>query len=336
MIAAAVLVLVVLLVAPAALVPAPARRRRRDDALRIAALPTDVAVLGDTVWVASGRDDRVDRARGGRAGARRAARDRLVAAAGRRRRRLGLDRQRRRRQRHAAESAVPGDVGRRIAIGADAIDVAVGPDGAWVTNGQRGDGHPHRLRSPTACSARRSRTGEFPTALAIGANHVWVVNSGDGHGRARRPARARRRSAGGCRSGATRRTSRSASARSGSPTAATGRSRGCTPPTAARRARRSASAARPGALAITRDAVLVLDTSSGAVLRVDPKTLAAARDHADPGLPCRDCRRRGRGVGRRLAQRHGHTRALADRIELASSAGSHVVGLVAYARSEGS
>ena len=67
LIAAAVLVLILLLVAPAALVLV-----LRDDGgsttpLRIARLPTDVAVLGDTVWVASGRDDRVIALEGGRA-----------------------------------------------------------------------------------------------------------------------------------------------------------------------------------------------------------------------------------------------------------------------------
>ena len=60
------LVLVLLLVTPAALVLV-----LRDDGgavtdMRIARLPTDVAVLGDTVWVASGRDDRVVALEGGR------------------------------------------------------------------------------------------------------------------------------------------------------------------------------------------------------------------------------------------------------------------------------
>ena len=125
--------------------------------------------------------------------------------------------------RHAPEPAgARAPSGARIAVGGDAIDVAVGSDGAWVTNGQRGtvtqiDAVSNRVLGPPV------RTGEFPTALAIGANHVWVVNSGDGtvarvdprENVVDRPA--------DCRSGATRRTSRSASARSGSPTAATGR-----------------------------------------------------------------------------------------------------------------
>ena len=59
--------LLLLLLAPAALVLV-----LRDDGggatpMRIARLPTDVAVLGDTVWVASGRDDRVIALDGGRA-----------------------------------------------------------------------------------------------------------------------------------------------------------------------------------------------------------------------------------------------------------------------------
>jgi DNA-binding beta-propeller fold protein YncE len=41
----------------------------------------------------------------------------------------------------------------------------------------------------------------------------------------------------------------------------------------------------PGALAVTRDALLVLDTRSGAVLRVDPRTLAANEILRIPGYP---------------------------------------------------
>jgi hypothetical protein len=61
MLAGAIAVLVILLAAPATVV----LLLRDDDggggteAMRIASLPTDVAVLGDTVWVASGREDRV-------------------------------------------------------------------------------------------------------------------------------------------------------------------------------------------------------------------------------------------------------------------------------------
>ena len=62
----------------------------------------------------------------------------------------------------------------------------------------------------------------------------------------------------------------------------------------------------PGALAVTRDAVLVLDTKSGAVQRVDPKIPRRTRNHENSGLPCRYRGRCGRGVGRRLPARHRH------------------------------
>jgi DNA-binding beta-propeller fold protein YncE len=61
----------------------------------------------------------------------------------------------------------------------DAVDVAVGPDGAWITNGSRGtvtrvDPVSHGNVGPPI------RTGRFPTAVAVGGLYVWVVNSGDG------------------------------------------------------------------------------------------------------------------------------------------------------------
>ena len=99
--------------------------------------------------------------------------------------------------------------------------MAVGADGAWVSNGQRGtvmriDPISNRPLGPPI------RTGNFPTALALGASYLWVVNSGDGTVARVDPREdlvvGRR-----IRSAATRRTSRSASARSGSPTAATAR-----------------------------------------------------------------------------------------------------------------
>ena len=61
----AILVLVVLLAAPATLVVLlrddddDSNDGKANQALRVATLPTDVAVLGDTVWVTSGREDRV-------------------------------------------------------------------------------------------------------------------------------------------------------------------------------------------------------------------------------------------------------------------------------------
>ena len=151
-----------------------------DAALRVARLPTDVAVEGDTVWVASGRDDRIvaidvaqpedppRRHETGSAPLRVAVGAGSVWTAN-----AGDDSVTR------LNPLIPGSSGRRIAIGADAVDVAVGPDGAWVSNGQRGtvmriDPISNRPLGPPI------RTGNFPTALAIGATYLWVVNSGDG------------------------------------------------------------------------------------------------------------------------------------------------------------
>jgi hypothetical protein len=66
-----------------------------------------------------------------------------------------------------------------IPIGSDAVDVAVGPDAVWVSNGAAGtvtrdDPVTDRVVGPPI------RTGRFPTALAVGAHDIWVVNSGDG------------------------------------------------------------------------------------------------------------------------------------------------------------
>ena len=188
--------------------------------MRIARLPTDVAVLGDTVWVASGRDDRVVALEGGPRGSRRAASDRFGAAAGRGRRGLGVDSERRRRQRDALNPrpwlarAADRDRRRRHRRGGRRGRGL----GVQRPGGNRDADRPvsnRRLGPPI-------RTGNFPTALALGANYLWVVDSGDGTVARVDPREdlvvGRRH-----RSAATRRTSRSASARSGSPTAATAR-----------------------------------------------------------------------------------------------------------------
>jgi streptogramin lyase len=67
----------------------------------------------------------------------------------------------------------------RIPFAKDAVDVAVGPDAVWVSNGAAGtvtrvDPVSDRALGPAI------RTGRFPTALAVGGHDVWVVNSGDG------------------------------------------------------------------------------------------------------------------------------------------------------------
>ena len=74
---------------------------------------------------------------------------------------------------------VPGS-GRRIRLGAEAVDVAVSPEGAWVTQRAR-PGTVTRI-DPIAnrVLGEPVRTGSFPAALTVGAGFVWVVNAGDG------------------------------------------------------------------------------------------------------------------------------------------------------------
>ena len=150
-----------------------------DQRLRAGRLPTDVAVEGSTVWVVSGRDNRVV-ALDARDGERAPTRTRPA------RRRCGSPSAEGRSGRRTPATArvtrfdplVPGS-GRRICVGADAVDVAISPEGAWVTNGLAGtvtriDPVSNRVLGPPV------RTGNFPAALAVGAGYVWVVNAGDG------------------------------------------------------------------------------------------------------------------------------------------------------------
>ena len=155
-----------------------------------------------------------------------------------------------------------------IALRGEAVDVAVGPDAVWVTNGQRGT-----VTRVDPVSRRRVgapvRTGRFPTAIAVGDRFVWVVNSGDGTvaridphenlvvGRRLRVGRDPQDIAIGFGSvwvanrgdgTVTRLSSR------------TGRARGDP----------IRVGVAPSALAITRDAVLVLDSRPGALLRSTP------------------------------------------------------------------
>ena len=228
---AAIAALVALLVTPGLIVLAS-----DDDgdaavqSVRLGGLTTDVAVVGDTVWVVSGRDNSVvaidaaqpaARRRGdtGAAPLRIAAGEHSVWTAD-----AGSNTVTR------VNPLLPGATGHRINVGADAVDVAVDYDGTWVTNGQRGtvtriDPVSNQLLGPPI------RTGNFPTALTVGANLIWVVNSGDGTVARIDPREdvvIGRRTP----SDATRRTSRSGSARCGSPTAATAPSPVCPPPTA--------------------------------------------------------------------------------------------------------
>jgi streptogramin lyase len=179
-------VLAALLVGPALAVlladddPSPPPSVRVEQ-VRVGSLPTDIAVAQGRVWVPSAGsdelvaiDDRVRPARDAtfraRSGALRVASDGLsIWLAGA----LG----------NSLTSVDPlfgGEAGRhRIPVGADAVDVAVGRDAVWVSNGSAGtvtrvDPVSDRALGPPI------RTGRFPTALAVGTHDVWVVNSGDG------------------------------------------------------------------------------------------------------------------------------------------------------------
>ena len=140
-----------------------------DQRLRAGRLPTDVAVEGSTVWVVSGRDNRVvalDRARRDA--------ERVAHATGSSPLRLAVGAGSVWTANAGDDSVtrldplLPGS-GRRIAIGADAVDVAVSHEGVWVTNGLAGtvtriDPVSNRVLGPAV------RTGSFPAALAIGAD----------------------------------------------------------------------------------------------------------------------------------------------------------------------
>jgi DNA-binding beta-propeller fold protein YncE len=251
--------------------------------LRVARLPTGVAAQGQTVWVASGRDNRIvavdsqkpsaapQSYRTGPAPIRVAVGAGSVWSA------------------NAGNGTVtrlyPDKTGeaKQIPIGADAVDVAVGPDGAWVSNGQQGtvtriDAVSNRVLGPPV------RTGRFPSALAADENYVWVVNSGDGTVARVDPREnvvtGRRIPVGsdpqdiaiGFGSvwvanrgdGSVSRLSAASGRPQGSPINVGG---------------------APGALAVTRDGVLVLDTRDGNVTRIDP---ASGEHHIVlhvPGFP---------------------------------------------------
>ena len=176
-----------LLVGPAAAVlltggddPDPAPSVRVEE-VRVGALPTDIAVGQGRVWVPSAGSDELvaidDRARPARdatyrarSGALRVASDGLsVWLTGA----LG----------NSLTSIDPLFGGKatrhQIPIGRDAVDVAVGRDAVWVSNGSAGTVTRVDPVSDRALGPPIS-TGRFPTALAVGSHDVWVVNSGDG------------------------------------------------------------------------------------------------------------------------------------------------------------
>jgi streptogramin lyase len=179
--------LATLLVAPAAAVlligddgppPPPAVRVAE---VRVGSLPTDIVFAQGRAWVPSAGSDELvaiedrptptrDASFHASSGALRVASDGLsIWLAGAIDNRLT-----------SVDSLFGAEASRhRIPVGADVVDVAVGRDALWVTNGARGtvtrlDPVTDRVLEPGI------RTGRFPTALAIGTRDVWVVNSGDG------------------------------------------------------------------------------------------------------------------------------------------------------------
>jgi streptogramin lyase len=153
----------------------------RVEQVQIGSLPTDIAVAQGRAWVPSAGSDELvaihDRARPAHdttyrasSGALRVTSDGLsiwlAGAVGN-----GIT---------SVDPLFGGEAARhRIPIGVDAVDVAVGRDALWVSNGAAGtvtrvDPVTDRALGPAI------RTGRFPTALAIGTHDVWVVNSGDG------------------------------------------------------------------------------------------------------------------------------------------------------------
>jgi DNA-binding beta-propeller fold protein YncE len=179
--------LAALLVAPAAAVlltrddePPPPPAVRVDE-VAVGALPTDIEFAQGRAWVPSAGSDELvaieDRPAPRRAatfhassGALRVASDGLsIWLAG------AID-----NHLTTVDSLFGAEASRhRIPVGADVVDVAVGRDAVWVTNGARGtvtriDPVTDRVLEPGI------RTGRFPTALAVGTRDLWVVNSGDG------------------------------------------------------------------------------------------------------------------------------------------------------------
>ena len=174
--------LLVFLLAPAAVGPADARqpaRWSRANASPAGKLPTDVAVDGSTVWVVSGRDNRV----------------------------VALDA---RDAEQAPEVHATGSSPLRLAVGQGSVWTANAGDDTvtrldplharqrardqgrrrgrrrrrqrrWHVGDATAGGHrdAHRPVSNRVLG-QPVRTGSFPTALAVGAGYVWVVNSGDG------------------------------------------------------------------------------------------------------------------------------------------------------------
>ena len=257
----------VLLIGDDAAPPPPVRV----DEVRVGTLPTDIAFAQGRAWVPSAGSDELvaidDRANPVRAGSYRARSGALRVASD------GLTIWLAGAVGNSLTSVDPlfGSEASRhsIPVGADAVDVAVGPDAVWVSNGSRGtvtrvDPVTDRALGPPI------RTGRFPTALAVGAHDVWVVNSGDGTLARVDPREnlvvGRRVPVG--------RDPQDVAIGFGSLWVAN-RGDGTISRIAERTGRPQASVrvgGAPSALAVTTDALVVLDSERARVLRLDPKT----------------------------------------------------------------
>ncbi len=272
-IAGGVLVLVLLLTGPAALVllgrPDEGQPARQSvDTVHVAQVPTDIVATLGQLWVSSARERRLvsiydadppavaDSAPLGAPPLRLASDNLSVWATGAETDSLTRV--------LADDSRRPGT----IDLHGEAVDVAVGPDAVWVTNGARGT-----VTRVDPVSRRRIgapvRTGRFPTAVAVGDRFVWVVNSGDGTVARVDPhenlVMGRRLRVG--------RDPQDIAIGFGSVWVAN-RGDGTVTRLSSRTGRELGAPIRvgvaPSALAITRDAVLVLDSRPGALLRIDP------------------------------------------------------------------
>ena len=269
--------LVVLLLAPAAAVLLARSNdsppsRVRVDRVTVADLPTDIAISQGRAWVTSaGSDEVVEVADRPRPGTRRPPQRgrRHPPGRGRPAVRLGHGRGRRPRSPASTPCSVRAPSGAGSRSHGDAVDVAIGPDAVWVTNGARGtvtrvDPVANRVVGPPI------RTGRFPTALAVGAHDVWVVNSGDGtlsRVDQREDLVAGRRVAVG-------RDPQDVAIGFGSVWVAN-RGDGTLSRVSERTGRPQAKikvGGAPTALAVTTEAMLVLDSAKADVVRVDPRS----------------------------------------------------------------
>ena len=266
--------MLVFLLAPAAVVLLTRDTGPVVDGQRLAAgkLPTDVAVDGSTVWVVSGRDNRVVAldARDAEQ-APEVARDRAPRRCGSRSARARCGRPTRATTRSRASiRSCPGS-GRGIKLPSEAVDIAVSADGH--VGDQRRGGHRDAHRSDHQPRARRAGPHrQFPDG-AGGRRGLRVggqLRRRDG--RAHRPSRGRRDrapAAGRARSAGRRRRPRLGVG--GQPRRRHGHAALGATTVAAQGAPIKVGGA-PGALAITRDAVLVLDTVRGDVWSLSPRT----------------------------------------------------------------